>query len=69
MAKFKPFNTFNTQWIIPNNCFLEEYVEEESINHFNGKPYQPERNSSDAVKEGMVSKFTYYLPRKDGVVW
>ena len=39
MAKFKPFSTSSTSIDYPNNCFLEEYEEQESINPFSGKPY------------------------------
>ena len=68
MTKFKPFTTFNTSMDYPNNCFLEEYVDEESINHFNGKPYHARKEfvGLGTRRHGID---VYVLPtKKDGVV-
>ena len=68
MSKFKPFTTFNTSMDYPNNCFLEEYVEEESINHFNGKPYHA-RKEFIGLSTRRHGIDVYVLPtKKDGVI-
>ena len=68
MSKFKPFTTFNTSMDYPNNCFLEEYVEEESINSFNGKPYHA-RKEFVGLSTRRHGIDVYVLPtKKDGTL-
>jgi len=68
MSKFKPFTTFNTSMDYPNNCFLEEYETEESINYFSGKPFNARKEfvGLSARRHGID---VYVLPtKKDGVI-
>ena len=68
MAKFKPFTTFNTSMDYPNNCFLEEYVDEESINHFNGKPYHARKEFIGCGGRRHGIDVSVLPTKKDGVV-
>lgn len=68
MAKFKPFSTIKTSMDYPNNCFLEEYEEQESINTFSGKPYHA-RKEFVGLSTRRHGIDVYVLPtKKDGVV-
>ena len=64
MTKFKPFTTFNTSMDYPTTAFLEEYVEEESINHFNGKPYHARKEFVGLALVGMGID-VYVLPYQE----
>ena len=70
MSKFKPFSTIKTSMDYPNNCFLEEYEEQESMNSFSGKPYHA-RKEFVGLSTRRHGIDVYVLPtKKDGVlVW
>ena len=68
MTKFKPFPTFNTSMDYPNNCFLEEYVDEESINHFSGKPYHARKEFIGCGGRRHGIDVSVLPTKKDGVI-
>ena len=70
MAKFKPFNTFNTSMDYPNNCFLGEYAEEERINRFSGNPYHPRKEFIGCRDRRHGIEASVLPTRKDDkIVW